>query len=199
MILLFAVVIGLLAGLLRTHYHRQPFTIPELRATWLVVLAFAPQSIAFYLPFIRRAITDPFAALALVSSQLLLLVFGWHNRRHKAFVLLNLGLFCNLLVILSNGGLMPISPETVAQLRPDRPLTTWQVGERLGASKDRLLPVAATRFAWLSDRFTLPAWIPYRVAFSFGDLLIAMGVIVFFWNAGFLQSTIASRYDNDRE
>ena len=198
-ILLLAVLIGLLAGLLRSHYHRQPFTIPVLRASWLVVLAFAPQWVAFYLPVFRRAISDPTAAVALVTSQLLLLVFGWHNRRHQAFWLLNLGLLCNLLVIVSNGGLMPISPETVQRLRPDRAITTWQVGERLGATKDRLLPVAETRFSLLADRFTLPTWIPYRVAFSLGDLLIAGGVLLFLWHAGSPQSTIVSDYNNEHK
>lgn len=198
MILLVAILVGLLAGFLRARYHRQPFSIPELRATWLVVLAFAPQALVFYLPFIRRTIVDPIAAVALVSSQLVLLFFGWRNRLHQAFWLLNLGLLCNLVVIISNGGLMPISPETIQRLLPTRDIATWKVGERVGASKDRLLPEQATRFAVLSDRFTLPNWVPYRVAFSLGDLLIALGVFLFLWNAGSLQSNIVSFYDNDR-
>lgn len=199
MILLLAVIIGLLAGLLRSYHYRQPFIIPELRTPWLVVLAFAPQLIAFYLPYVRRTITTPAAAIALVTSQLLLLLFGWQNRHYRAFWLLNLGLLCNLLVIGSNGGLMPISPETVQRLRPDRAITTWQLGARLGASKDRLLPVASTRFALLSDRLTLPAWVPYQVAFSLGDLLIAGGVLLFFWNAGSPAAKTVSHDDNDHE
>jgi len=198
-ILLLAVIIGFLAGLLRSYRNRQPFTIPALRIPWLVVLAFAPQLIAFYLPYLRRAISTPLAASALVTSQLLLLYFGWQNRHHRAFWLLNLGLVCNLLVIGSNGGLMPISPETVQQLRPERAITTWEMGARLGGSKDRLLPAAATRFAWLSDRFTLPPWIPYQVAFSFGDVLIAGGVFLFLWNAGAPAPTTVSHDDNEYE
>jgi len=61
------------------------------------------------------------------------------------------------------------------------------MGERIGGSKDVLLPEDRTRAALLSDRFVFPAWFPHRVAFSLGDGLIAIGVIWFFWQAGNLR------------
>jgi hypothetical protein len=90
-----------------------------LRLTWLAVLAFLPQWLAFYFSVTRRLIPDYLAVAALVGSQALFLVFAWFNRNQPGFWLLGLGLALNLLVITLNGGLMPISPETVAQLVPD--------------------------------------------------------------------------------
>ena len=84
----------------------------------------------------------------------------------------------NLLVILLNKGLMPISPETVLALYPDIPLSAWQIGARPGRSKNILLPVEDTRLAWLSDSILLPEWFPWTRALSPGDLLIVLGV---FW------------------
>ena len=184
MILLLAVAAGLLAGLARAWYGGRPMTAPSLRLVWLVPLAFLAQWLAFYLPATRPWFDDDWAALALVSSQALLLVFAWFNRRRPGVWMLGLGLALNLTVIALNGGLMPISPETVTYLAPNALPHTWQLGHRLGTGKDVVLAVASTRLWWLSDHFVLPDGSPYRVAYSFGDMLIAGGAFWFLWALG---------------
>lgn len=128
--------------------------------------------------------TDEVAATALISSQGLLLLFAWLNRRQNAFWVLGTGLLLNLLVIVLNGGLMPTSPETLAKLRQDSSVAPWPIGSRVGGSKDVLLPTAKMRLPWLSDRFLLPAWFPFQAAFSLGDILIALGAFWFLWKSG---------------
>ena len=181
MILLLAVVAGLLAGLARAWQGGRRLASPNLCLVWLVPLAFLPQWLAFYLPATCKLIPDYLAATVLVGSQALLLVFAWLNRSQPGFWALGLGLALNLLVIALNGGLMPISPETVARLVPDAPPDAWQIGQRLGSGKDVILPIAATRLWWLGDRFLLPAWFPYQVAFSLGDAFIAGGAFWLLW------------------
>jgi len=184
LILLLAVLIGLVAGAVRAWIGKRPFLIPDLHAIWLVFIAFIPQWGAFYLPLTRRLVTAELAAVALVSSQVILLLFAWFNRKHSAFWMLGLGLILNLTVIILNGGLMPISRETLAKLKLDTPITDWQMGSRVGNSKDILLSPAQNRLEWLSDRFVLPSWFPSKAAFSLGDLLIALGALWLLWKSG---------------
>lgn len=191
-ILLYAVFAGLIAGWLRAWHHGSRLVLPELRLVWLVPLAFVPQWLAFYGSPARELVTKETAAIVLVGSQSLLLIFAWANRKHRAFWWLGLGLFLNLLVIILNGGLMPVSPATLSQLLPQTPPEGWQIGQRVGGSKDVILPEQATRLVWLSDRFLLPVWMPQRYAFSLGDVLIAIGAFWLFWQAGAKRQEVLS-------
>lgn len=184
MILLLAILAGLLAGLLRAALSGNRLNTPNLHLIWLVLLAFLPQLFAFQLPATRRVIPDEIAALALIVSQLGLFVFAWFNRGQPGFWMLEFGLSLNLIVIVLNRGLMPIRPEIIPVLAPNAPPAAWQVGERLGISKDIVLPVAETRLWFLSDWFLLPPWFPFRAAFSLGDVFIAVGAFWFFWSLG---------------
>jgi hypothetical protein len=179
-VLVLAVLAGLLAGEARAWCQGHPLSPPALRRLWLVPIAFLPQWFAFNLAAGQDLIPDRLAALILVVSQLLLLVFAWCNRDRPGFWALIVGLGLNLLVISLNGGFMPITPETLKQLYPSLP-PGWEVGGRLGGSKSILLPAAATHLLWLSDRFLLPSWSPHRVAFSLGDACIAAGAFWVLW------------------
>jgi hypothetical protein len=160
---------------------------------WLLLIAVIPQLFSFHQPHTASVTPDKLAAGILVSSQVLLLVFAWVNRRLPGFWALGLGLVLNLSVITLNGGLMPINPETVYQLSPQAVIESAHFGTRLGSSKDILLAISDTRLWWLSDHLLLPAWIPYRVAFSIGDLFIALGAFLLFWMHGDIDK-IQARY-----
>ena len=184
MILLFAVLIGLIAGLLRARLGKRAYKSFSLKGIWLVFLAYLPQFFAFNLPATRAIMPDSWIPPILISSQILLLIFVWINRTQSGFLLLGLGLLFNFSVISLNGGMMPISPDTANQLIEPGTTVNLQIGQRIGIGKDILLQPEETRFSVLSDRFTLPKWIPYRLAYSFGDILISMGVFWLLWHLG---------------
>jgi len=184
LILLIAIIAGLLAGLLRARIAGRSLVVPNLRWLWLVIVAFTLQFLAFQLPAIGARMPDRGASILLITSMLLLLLFAWQNRRHPGFFLLGFGLVLNLVVIAVNGGWMPISPHTVERLAPHASPGAWEVGSRLGTTKDMVLPAGETRLWALSDRFVVPDWFPYRVAYSPGDVIIALGAFWFFWSLG---------------
>ena len=177
MILLTALAAGLIVGAGVAYFSKRSWRLPDLHHLWLVVVAFVPQWLAFYLPATRARIPDGLAAIGLSLSQTLLLLFCWFNRRVPGVWLLALGTGLNLVVILANGGFMPISPQTAGHLVPPEELALYRVGGRFGY-KDILLLPESTRLAWLSDHFLLPECLPYRAAFSPGDVAIAAGA---FW------------------
>jgi len=93
-------------------------------------------------------------------------------------------LACNLIVIAANGGFMPISPQTASRLVPPTAVQSMALGSRFGAGKDILLLPQDTRLECLADRFLLPEGFPYQVAFSLGDIFIALGAFWLFARQG---------------
>jgi hypothetical protein len=183
-ILLLAVALGAAAGVTRALLAGRSYAPPALRGIGWAFVAFLPQYFAFFFPPLRGRIDQNLAAILLVSSLLLLLVFAWQNRSQVAFYWLGLGLLLNLLVIALNGGLMPISPMTVMHLYPEDHPNALEIGSRLGYSKNVVLYASETRLEWLADRFLFPGWIPVRVAYSVGDVFIAVGAFWLMWQSG---------------
>jgi hypothetical protein len=188
MVLLIAVFAGLLAGLIRAWIGKREYRYYELRFPWLVVVAFLPQFFAFYLPGTSDKLSDTLTSTLLVSSLALLLIFCLLNIKKLSFWPIIIGFASNFLVILLNGGLMPISPQTISRLLPEGSKLTYQIGQRLGTGKDIVLDTRHTILAFLSDRLVFPRFLNFPVAFSIGDALIALGVIWLFWSMGGPQS-----------
>jgi Family of unknown function (DUF5317) len=165
---------GLVTGLGLSRWHGHPYRSPTLNYIWLVFLGFLPQLLVIYLGNKLATIPDWLAALSIVTSQLLLLIFAWLNRHLPGMLILIAGLVLNLAVMIANGGFMPINPHTAERIIGAERITSFELGSRIGY-KDILLPAGGTRLEWLADRFLPPAWLPYQVAFSLGDIFIALG------------------------
>lgn len=148
-----------------------------MKYLWLIFISFLPQFAAFYLPGISQRLAHSSLGLLLPFSQALLLAFAWLNRKLPGMLILLLGTALNFTVITANGGFMPISPQTAGHLVSQEVLMDFQPGDRFG-TKDILLLPQDTRFEWLADRFLPPAWSAYQVAFSLGDVLIAIGIFL---------------------
>ena len=168
---------GLAVGLGWSRWRNQPYRAPALKFIWLVLVAFLPQLIVAYLPVSHSLLPDWLAAISISSSLIVFLVFVLLNLKLPGMPILMIGLVLNLVVILANHGWMPISPQTASHLPGGSDIQAYNIGRRFG-EKDILLNPQDMHFEILSDRFLLPDWFSYKVAFSLGDTLIALGV---FW------------------
>lgn len=182
MILIFAVAFGLFATTARSLLTRHRLIYPSLRLGWLVWLAVIPQIFCYTIPVTAKLIPGLYLPYILVGSMAGLLIFTLANLLTPGFWLMMLGLASNLMAIISNGGWMPISPETLTRLHPERMLEVWRIGERLALSKDRILPQGNTNLLFLTDIFPGPSWLSYKFAFSIGDVILSAGVIIFLWS-----------------
>jgi Family of unknown function (DUF5317) len=164
-----AITIGLLAG-------GKLERIADLRLTWLWIapIAFALQLLVVYgaEPF-----SDQFAVPLIVGSHAALALVALLNLRTAGMLVAAAGLMMNLAVIVANGGLMPIAPETMRTAGRE----AWKVGDgqpgtRVAQSKDIITPRDDTRLELLADRY----WtgLPGRlgVIFSAGDVVLLVGV-----------------------
>lgn len=148
---------------------RLRFPNVELRIAGVVPAALAIQLIAI---FGDLGSDDIFRRLLFIASYLLLIAFVFANARRPSVVLFGLGVFLNFLPVIANGGLMPITPETL-QKTGDVPEDA-RVGEWVRGTKDVLLERDDVHLYFFSDRLTSDLS-PFR-AFSVGDVVLIGGV-----------------------
>lgn len=182
MILVLAVIIGLLATYIRARVNHRKFRHLSIHWDWLVFVSVLPQVFIFFIPGIGRYIPEQVIPYILIFTMAGLIAYVAINLKIPGFPLLGAGLISNFLAIITNKGWMPISPETLARLHPDLPMTNWIIGERLGYTKDRIINTSSTNLAILSDRFAVPTWISYKFAFSAGDVILSIGIILLLWS-----------------
>jgi len=154
-----------------------------LRYGWVAIAAFAMQWSIIYSPLPRTEGLLGARTLLLIASYLLVVVVVVANRRLPGLSLIGVGLGLNLLVMLANGGFMPVTLEAVERAGMSHLALSTEPGARLLATKDVILPAEATRLWLLSDIFVVAPPCPLRTIFSLGDLFLAVGAFVFFQRA----------------
>lgn len=157
MLLLVPLILSLVLGFLRGGRLRALGEHPW-RFPLLPILALGVQVIAFLPDENASPIARMFTATLHILSYLLLLAFVSLNRRTPWLWLVGIGLASNALVILANGGFMPVP------------------GTPGGYYYNNTVRVYGQANLWfLADILRAPPWIPWAGAFSVGDLMIAVG------------------------
>lgn len=182
MILLVAVGFALVIGLIRGGSLRRMADLP-LRWGWVAVLALALQLFLVYRPTGSQGGPLNPRSWLLTLSYLLLFFVVWGNRSLSGMVVVGMGLVLNFVVIMANGGFMPITPEALKRAGHANLAPTLESGALVKGTKDIVLTREETRLWILSDIFVLPSPLPLASAFGLGDLFIALGVFVLLQDA----------------
>jgi hypothetical protein len=139
----------------------------RLRATRLFYLALALQLVAFPADAIPWQPSDRAAVALWLASYACLVAATALNIDRGGIPLVAAGLVTNLTAILANGGHMPVLPAAMHASGRD-----YQVHFNSAAD-------ATPHLAWFVDRWAAPDWIPLANVFSVGDVLIALGGVIF--------------------
>lgn len=164
MFILYAVVVGLIVGLL---LGGKLSALGEIRFRWwpLVFVGFLLQVVLFQDAVAARV--GDLGPLLYVASTAMVVLAVLRNLDMPGIPLVALGAACNLAAILANGGFMPASPEAMAALGKAQPVIY-----------SNSAVVAHPMLEPLTDIFALPPWLPLNNIFSIGDAILALGVVV---------------------
>jgi hypothetical protein len=130
---------------------------------WWVLL---PVAIALQFGLEADGVPAPFALL--VASYVLLLAFGVMNMRHRGMWLVVLGFMLNAVVITANHG-MPVRQSAVSAIKFR--------GEIHEVKRHKQKP--SDKLTFLGDIIPVP---PLDTVLSFGDMILAVGVINLLFN-----------------
>jgi len=157
----------------------------RLRATFLVFLALAVQLVIF--TRLGHLVPTRGHVPLHIASYGMLVVFLLLNGRNVGLAVAATGLFSNLVVILANGGRMPVS------------VAAWEESGRgldsIGPSDvyhNNTLAGGHLRLAWLGDVFPLPLGRALGNVVSLGDLLVVFGLAIFAYRAGTTRARTAA-------
>ena len=182
MILAVAILVSVVIALLEGGQFSALADVP-LRYGGLAVAAFAVQVFFIYqTPSQIAPGVWHWHALLLVGSYLLLMGTVWINRHSHGIKLIGLGLLLNLVVMVANGGWMPVTPEAVISAGHADLVPSLASGMRIYSSKDIILLREETRLWVLSDILVVPRPFPVPSVSSIGDVLVALGTFVFIRN-----------------
>jgi hypothetical protein len=163
MFILYAVPIGIVAGLL---LHGRLDRLGDLRLRWapLAVLGLVAQVALFAAP-IGTAVGDAAPAIY-VASTIAVLVAVLRDVSIPGMALIAIGAGSNLAAILANGGYMPADPAAFGSVF------------KLTPGYSNSVVVADPALRPLTDIFALPAAFPLANVFSVGDVLIGIGLVL---------------------
>jgi hypothetical protein len=164
MVLAEAAIVGIVLGLV-TGGRLSALGDLGIRRVELVYAAILLQVAAFPSGVFPWSTPDGIARGLWLTSFALLIAFAVVNRAVRGIALVFAGLASNLVAVVANGGLMPANPHAVRAAG---------VAYRL---HNNSISSADPHLAWLTDRWAVPAWIPWGNVFSVGDVLIAAGIV----------------------
>ena len=173
--LVLVLVVSLAVALVRGGRLSRLSELTSLQKWELIFGAFAIQYVLAILGHKGSATLVSVGPLLHVISYVILLIVVWYNRHLNGFFIIGLGIFLNFVVILANGGSMPVSVEGAirAGLQDMLPLLRSETYVLHSVLTEQ------TRLKFLADVIVLPPPYPRPKVLSLGDVVMAVGLFIF--------------------
>ena len=146
-----------------------------LEKWYFFVSAFALEFTAVYLASKGLDIISENILIVHCLSYMLLFAGLYFNRTSMAFRIVFVGVFLNFIVIMANGGQMPVSGEAMMRIG----LVDNMQAIKEGKIVTHALINSSTALKYLGDIFVLGKPYPRPKIFSIGDIIMALGVFIY--------------------
>lgn len=148
----------------------------RLQKTWLIIIAFLVQTITRLLGISGVGFVLKYSLITQVVVFTLLFVCFWFNKKYIGLWFVGLGASLNAMVMLINGGRMPVSMEAMQRVGVKEGIDMIVSGMD---NKHTVLD-STTRLGFLADIIYLPGFIGWGMwVISIGDLVVALGMFIF--------------------
>jgi len=170
------IVIGLIVGFIRAGFMNglTALSMVRIRGGYIFPALLLFQFVLMYLqgsnPFLAHYNGYFFIAVYLVGLYVL-----WLNRHERGFWFIFAGVVLNTVVMLANGGRMPVSEEAASVLDP---IYLKMLKEDPVIYK-HVLMTSATHLPFLGDIIPLSPPYPRRQAISIGDVIMNFGMFIY--------------------
>jgi len=171
--LLDVMLISLIIGFLRGGKLRELADLP-FKKVGLVIAAFLIQYILVFGGERGFSLFSNFGIYLHIFSYILLLVAIWYSRNIRGMKIIGVGALINFIVILFNGGRMPVSTDalTKAGLTDTLPLLKSK------AYAIHTVLTQSSKLKLLCDVIVLPPPYPRPRVLNVGDIIMAIGVFI---------------------
>jgi hypothetical protein len=147
----------------------------EIHKWYLIVSAFLIEFIAVFLSSKGyQFVSDNIFGIHFISY-CLLFIGAYFNIRRLSFKIIMVGIFLNFIVIMLNGGQMPVSQEAMINAGLAGDLNAVINGEII----THTIMVKDTVFKFLGDILILAKPYPRPKVFSIGDVFLGTGIFVY--------------------
>lgn len=196
MLYAYIIIISIIIGLLRNGKLSSLSQISLKRAE-LIVLAFLIQAGLIFLGSRKIGFVLNYSSYALDFSYVVLLIAVWYNENIKGMKIIALGIIFNFIVIVANGGHMPVLLSSLYKAGLD----DFALVLKEGTYVTHALITEKTLFGFLADVIPLSPPFPDPSVVSAGDFLMFYGVFSLIQNAMVKKqnSEIRSQNSEDKE
>jgi len=197
MLYVYIIIISIIIGLLRNGKLSSLSEI-SLKRIELIVLACLIQGGLIFLGSKKIEFVLDYSSYMIIFSYIVLLLAVWYNRKLKGIKIIAMGIIFNFIVIVANGGQMPVLLSSLYKAG----LNDFALVLKEGIYVTHTLITEKTLFGFLADVIPLPSPFPDPSVVSAGDFLMFYGVFCLIQNAMLkeeLNSEIKSQNSEDKE